>query len=480
MHVGAGLTTPSAGLVSAVAAGVFNPGFVALPFNCPTGNCSFTQPYSTLGYCASCKDISHSIEVIPWNHTELINTTDTDGSTYLANYSSQAINTTLPSGLHTFYDPAGDDPGDERWLVMGFGGEGLELLLSATDQTQSGTKVSDSHVFAYYAGLVDMSDTSCPENLRTSWGCQGPRAASCSLDLCTKTYTADVKEGKLHENLVSTSTVWNDGVTSCLADDCASHVGYLTQADLTCLNLDQKSDLRRIGYTFSDDDYWIPYNVSVDVTTGAFVEMRPIDYTGPPTLSKEQKSIVPADCIYQVFDTSYSGIDSYITTYFEGYVQPYGNGHAWYGDSQFLAIFNNSIMNMDSITHIMDNVAESITIYMRQHGNSNYSKSVSGSATTAATCIAVRWEWLAFPAVVVMVTAMFLIATLVKTELDEDDKTYRGWKSSVLPLVFHSWDGVKEKQSQHEDMPLQRKEMDQAAQKLRVRLKGTGVSIEMQ
>ena len=468
LHANAGYTTPSVGLISAVAAGVFNPGFIALPFDCPTGNCSFPQPYSTLGYCASCKDISHTIQVIPWNHTDLAN-----------NYTVQAINTTLPSGLQTLY-AGGELIVGEEWFVMGFAGAQLEILLGASNETQSGTKISNSHDFASFAGLVGANDVSCPEDLRTSWGCQGPRAASCSLDLCTKSYTADVKEGKLQEKLMSSSTVWNSGDID-VDENCPGSDIWQTQADLMCLNQDQKSILRRIGYTFRDDDVWIPYNVSVDICTGAFREMTSYDEYAPPNLSKTEQSVVPADCIYQVSGTSASGIESYISTYFAGSVQPdFSGGSEWKGDSQFLAIFNNSALSLASITHTMENVAESITIYMRQHGNSNYSKSVSGSATTAATCIAVRWEWLAFPAVVVTVTSMFLIATLLKTELDKKDTTYRGWKSSVLPLVFHGWDGLEEKQSQHEGILLQRKEMDQAAQQLRVRLKGTGVAIEMQ
>jgi hypothetical protein len=133
---------------------------------------------------------------------------------------------------------------------------------------------------------------------------------------------------------------------------------------------------------------------------------------------------------------------------------------------------------MESISDVMDNVAESITIYMRQHGNSNYSKAVSGTATESTTCVAVRWGWLAFPAVVVMATSIFLLAILAQSEL-EHDKLYRGWKSSILPLIFHDWDGL-DKEPRDESVPLlERKDMDQAARQVRVRLRGKGSGFEM-
>ncbi|KAK5262482.1 hypothetical protein LTR40_000322 [Exophiala xenobiotica] len=448
LHTGAGQSDASAGLVSAVDAGVFNPGFVTLPFDCPTGNCSYSQTYSTLGYCASCKDISYLIDVVPWNFTYPVfnptdNTTSIEGR--------PALNTTLPSGLHTFW--AGGFTTDEEWFVTGiYPNDGsVELLLAASDETDSGTTISKNHWYAYVAGATEDPGASCPESLNASWGCQGPRAASCSLALCAKTYTADVKEGKLHERLVSSSTQWNQGGIA-EPDNCTDLAYWYTQADLTCLNQSQKEELRHLGYRFTDDDTWLPYNVSISVCTGAYEELG----GGPvrKNLSDSEKSIVPADCIYQINQLSYSAVNSYKDTYFTGYLNPTGNGWSWFGESQFLAILNDSFLTMQSISDVMDNVAESVTIYMRQHGNSNYSKAVSGSATESTTCVAVRWSWLAFPAAVVFATSIFLLAVLVKSQL-EHDTLYMGWKSSILPLVFHGWDGL-DKDDEDESVLLQR------------------------
>ncbi|KAK5460977.1 hypothetical protein LTS15_003040 [Exophiala xenobiotica] len=478
LHAGAGETTPSAGLLSAVDAGVFNPGFVTLPFDCPTGNCSYSQTYSTLGYCASCKDISHLITVVPWNLTSTYTSiNDTDNTTSIGTYSTLVVNTTLPSGLHAFW--AMGNAGVEQWFVTGINPHdgNVELLLAACDETDSGTTISKNHWYAYVAGATYDESASCPESLNTSWGCQGPRAASCSLALCAKTYTADVKEGKLYESLVSSSAQWNQGSIQD-PDDCLNLTEYwYTQADLTCLDQNQKEQLRHLGYKFTDDDMWLPYSVSMSVCTGAYEEMGRIGNSVWKNLSESEKSIVPADCIYQVNQISYSEVDSYKDTYFAGYLSPTPNADAWWGESQLLAIFNDSFLTMESISDVMDNVAESVTIYMRQHGNSNYSKAVSGSATVSSTCVAVRWSWLAFPAAVVFATSMFLLAVLAKSQL-EHDTLYMGWKSSILPLVFHGWDGL-DKDDQDESVLLQRKEMDRAARQVRIRLRGKSSAVEM-
>ncbi|KAK5225685.1 hypothetical protein LTR72_003588 [Exophiala xenobiotica] len=425
-----------------------------------------------------CKDISHLITVVPWNLTSTYSSiNDTDNTTSIGTSSTLVVNTTLPSGLHAFW--AMGNAGVEQWFVTGINPHdgNVELLLAACDETDSGTTISKNHWYAYVAGATYDREDSCPESLNASWGCQGPRAASCSLALCAKTYTADVKEGKLYESLVSSSTQWNQGQIED-PNDCLNLTEYwYTQADLTCLDQSQKEQLRHLGYNFTDDDMWLPYGVSMSVCTGAYEEMGIIEDSVWLNLSESEKSIVPADCIYQVNQISYSEVDSYKDTYFAGSLSPTANADAWWGESQLLAIFNDSFLTMKSISDVMDNVAESVTIYMRQHGNSNYSKAVSGSATVSTTCVAVRWSWLAFPAAVVFATSMFLLAVLAKSRL-EHDTLYMGWKSSILPLVFHGLDGL-DKDDQDESVLLQRKEMDQAARQVRIRLRGKSSAIEM-
>lgn len=59
---GASQASTDHGLLAAINAGIFAPGNLVAP-SCPTGNCSFPQPYSTVAYCSSCEDLSHSLVV---------------------------------------------------------------------------------------------------------------------------------------------------------------------------------------------------------------------------------------------------------------------------------------------------------------------------------------------------------------------------------------------------------------------------------
>lgn len=60
-HVGAGLINIPPELQSAINAGIFSPGGGVTP-SCPTGNCSFPRPYTTIGYCGGCTDLTNDLQ----------------------------------------------------------------------------------------------------------------------------------------------------------------------------------------------------------------------------------------------------------------------------------------------------------------------------------------------------------------------------------------------------------------------------------
>jgi hypothetical protein len=63
-HVGAGLSTIDHGMLGAILGGFWTPSTVSnvVPVsNCITGNCTFTEPYSSIGMCSSCTDLSNKV-----------------------------------------------------------------------------------------------------------------------------------------------------------------------------------------------------------------------------------------------------------------------------------------------------------------------------------------------------------------------------------------------------------------------------------
>ena len=77
------------------------------------------------------------------------------------------------------------------------------------------------------------------------------------------------------------------------------------------------------------------------------------------------------------------------------------------------------------------------------------------------TCVYVRWEWIAFPVVMIALTGLFLLLVIIDNWKVESDRL---WKSSVLATLFCEVDVER-------DRPKGKEEMSEIA-------KSTGVSLE--
>ena len=99
-HAGAGYNQVPYSLRSSINAGLFNPESVKIPFGCETGNCTFDEVYSTLGYCHTCQDLSKELT------TTCVNTTFNESEVYgvpedpdTPEIKLLRCNTTLPDSL---------------------------------------------------------------------------------------------------------------------------------------------------------------------------------------------------------------------------------------------------------------------------------------------------------------------------------------------------------------------------------------------
>ena len=147
------------------------------------------------------------------------------------------------------------------------------------------------------------------------------------------------------------------------------------------------------------------------------------------------KSIIPPHCIYNIFGLSDSSSQDYLSTYFDGAITPLED--AYTGTPQLEQIFNSSYVNFDSISTTFANIAEAMTVHVRQSGvdMSNFSAGAPELVLQEQTCVQVRWPWLAFPAALVVMTAVSFLSVLVRRTPGQMQTS--GWKSSLLPLVFH-------------------------------------------
>ena len=87
--------------------------------------------------------------------------------------------------------------------------------------------------------------------------------------------------------------------------------------------------------------------------------------------------------------------------------------------------------NYDYVSLMMDDIALSITNKMRTLSTTTM---VRGTAREPATFVRANWYWLIFPAVLVVLSILFLVMTIIFST--ETDSVL--WKTSILPFLYHN------------------------------------------
>jgi hypothetical protein len=105
----------------------------------------------------------------------------------------------------------------------------------------------------------------------------------------------------------------------------------------------------------------------------------------------------------------------------------WSGGPAWLRHLEF-----NPWLASNNVTRHMERLAKAMTNVIR---SSPDQEKVAGAAYFRETYISVRWEWLAFPLLLLVLSLVFLISTMIKTSKD----TGAGiWKTSTLPTLIYS------------------------------------------
>ena len=261
LHQEAGVTTVPEGTQAALNAGIFNPGAISIPFECSTGNCTFSEPYVSISFCSYCSDFSGDLDVV--NSTMLVTGS---GSNSSIPYSK----TSLPSGLSAVwidncdgscYGGPNDDTGTVQTIftmgtsVYSIGPSPIEAILGDTSLANSwlggnpaSNELANSSIWAGSAA--------------------GRGAAQCTLSPCVREYTASISGGKLTEDVVSVSSAalawgFNGGPSGIVKVDC------LSEADRKLLSAQ--------GYDVSTDTKgWLTYDNTFEVYGDGQSQAEPI------------------------------------------------------------------------------------------------------------------------------------------------------------------------------------------------------------
>ena len=167
-HNGAGSVALGIGTQAAISAGAFSAAAFSLLFNCSTGNCTFERPYSSVGFCSRCSDISTELRITNYTYVNY--------NPAYGNATVSQLNYTLPSGLYV----APTDSGQ----VFAMGGY-------PANEYPPGPPIAA--VEAIYKPPTKRSCASGDD----SWACRGYGAARCELIPCLKEYNATIQSSFL-------------------------------------------------------------------------------------------------------------------------------------------------------------------------------------------------------------------------------------------------------------------------------------------
>ena len=398
-------------LQTAMIAVIFSPGQMVTT-TCLSGNCTFNKPYSTVGYCGGCEDITPSLTV--------------EFHTYYSESLGQNISfrsLSLPSGIFVDYKPVSED---DVFATMKPINHGPDDLLEANDVRKvlrTTTEIIVAETFPALSHSAAFNDTCRGRN--SSWSCLGYGAASCSLYPCVRDYAGAILQGDFEESLVSKSdeTVWQ--ISGYQADDGVHSI--LATIHTRCITKEEKDLLVAIGYSVDDRARWLPFNITSDPNgpnlsfPSSILEhgcMYVVNWGLPPNLGK----------LSSFFNGTVSGGIAYDTL-----AHPY----LYTSDSSLglAAIFNYGNVTIDRVDEIFRNTSDSLTTFVRQTAN-NHNRPAQGAVNRYDTCVGIRWEWLVLPRVLVFASTIFFVAIVIQTR--PTGHRVEIWKSSPLALVFYA------------------------------------------
>ena len=234
--------------------------------------------------------------------------------------------------------------------------------------------------------------------------------------------------------------------------------------------------MRALGYPSSTDRY-VPYNVTInprfpEATSGHYVANRRYNVSQAPTaeaksfyngdfsnwtLSEAGLLVVPSRCIYQISTlVENSRRVFWFPNYFAGELNSDEHAAEVYDPivprSVYMIGKNYStpadrLQSLEAINSMMQNITDSMTTYIRWHGNINISEPAQGEVHRYAVCIAVRWGYIAYSGGIVFSLLIFLPMMIINTRSAGSRDEQHGdsfnlpqqhdFKSSTLAVLFH-------------------------------------------
>jgi hypothetical protein len=371
-----------------------------IPLSCPTNKCTWPA-YETLAVCSNCVDVSDSLDLsfacvnttIDWTATwfgPLLDEPYPNGTVCGYFLNATSATPTLVSG-YTFPSNATNHTVTEALLVRA-----LPLTKFMTKERLYNT--GSIHFKSIRNPIMDFLLASAPNGTGSVYRRERPLVHECLLSWCIQTLTSSYDSGRYHE------------VVEAVYQNTTAGPSPWTSFEMPGVD---------------GGGTWVQYTENITITHSV------IDSDSMwlnSTNSKFGLNNVTAGLVMAQFDDFFP---SYYTSLSDSAVpqlrhKEYSNGPTT------MALPFNAWLAPNNLTRHMERFATALTNVIR---SSPSQKMLLGSAYQKENYIKIRWGWLSFPFVLLVLTLVFLVSTIIKTS---GDSLTGLWKNSAMPTLIYS------------------------------------------
>jgi hypothetical protein len=151
------------------------------------------------------------------------------------------------------------------------------------------------------------------------------------------------------------------------------------------------------------------------------IDKAPEDWSGPGLIESDYDKLwYPEYCVWAMYHQSVFGIHAHLNLTFQAQqlqASPiYSDVFA--GPVALLRMYRNGeYMNLDTVNDNMHNMSRSMTAILRTNGVQSFTHPAEGTMWYTTTCIRVRWKWISYPAVMIGLSAIFLILVSIESSV---------------------------------------------------------------
>ncbi|KAH7083226.1 hypothetical protein BKA63DRAFT_599261 [Paraphoma chrysanthemicola] len=368
------------------------------PLICPTGLCTWPA-YETLGVCSECVDASDLLEFkclytkIDWTstHIGLVTPEGTRNGTVCGYFFDGGDNgLSLMSGYIVNATNGSAELG-ETLLTRTLSFTGMESRKPILDGSVKFKHVRNPVVDALIVSSVDSESV---------YQHKMPVAQECVLSWCVKAIESSYDSGNYNEvvkhtyrNETSGSFPWTS---------------FLIEPD-------------------EGGGWWVEYNQNVTINRAV------------ADADADASQRIISNDTYMVDNVTVSNVLQFIEWIFPMYYtdnNPSGKRMLRYKDYSIGAAFRelpfNPWQTPNNVTHHLERIATTMTNSMRSAPSVEWLK---GAAMSRETYVSIRWVWLTFPLLLLVLSLVFLVSTIVKTSRDGATGV---WKTSAMPTLIYS------------------------------------------